>query len=315
MLDLSVRYMEVLRAVLSQGGMTAAAGHLGLTQPAVSRIVAQIERQVGVKLFVKEGRNIAPTPEAIELGQRIDDVFDKVDVVRRLGRILRNGGGRRIRIAVTPPLAASFLPRPLTQMRKRFPDTVVVVKMREMGSVETPSIDKDFDISIAYNITRTLDVVSHTLCDAPVVCYLPSAHRLASLPALGPDDLHGEEILSFNIGSRLGVPLEEAFAAAGRKWQPQLQTGNSFMGVPLVRAGAGIAVADPFLWNREPLDGVVIRPFLPRITLTPQVFYRREHAISAAESFLVEELVSEAASWSAAFHALSPASMDVRSAA
>jgi DNA-binding transcriptional LysR family regulator len=300
-MDISVRHMEVLRAVLSYGGMTAAAAHLNLTQPAVSRIIQQIERQMGVKLFVKDGRNIAPTPEAIELGHRIDEVFDKVDIVRRLGRILKNGGGRRIRIAVTPPLAASFLPGPLARTRARFPDTVMVMKMREMGSIETPTIDKDFDVSIAYNVTRSLDVIAHTLCEVPVVCYLPSGHRLCSRSAIGPADLEGEELMSFNIGSRLGVPLEAAFQAAGLKWRPGLQTGNSFMGAPLVRAGAGIAVADPFLWNRTPLDGLAIRLFMPITLLTPQVFYKRDHVLSAPEAFLIEELLSEAKAWSDAF--------------
>ncbi|MGL5114402.1 MAG: LysR family transcriptional regulator [Beijerinckiaceae bacterium] len=300
-MDISVRHMEVLRAVLSHGGMTAAAAHLGLTQPAVSRIIQQIERQLGVKLFVKDGRNIAPTPEARELGQRIDEVFDKVDVVRRLGRILKNGGGRRIRIAVTPPLASSFLPGPLARTRARFPDTVMVVKMREMGSVETPTIDKDFDISIAYNITRSLDVVTHTLCNAPIVCYVPSGHPLAARIELRPEDLAEVELMSFNIGSRLGVPLEEAFQAAGLKWRPALQTGNSFMGAPLARVGAGIAIADPFIWNRAPLDGVEMRLFRPLSMLTPQVFYRREHAVSAPEAFLIKELLAEAKAWSFAF--------------
>jgi DNA-binding transcriptional LysR family regulator len=300
-MDMSVRHMEVLRAVLSQGGMTPAARQLGITQSAVSRIVQQVERQLGVKLFFKDGRNIAPTPEARELGERIEEVFYKVDTVRRLGRVLRNGGGRRIRIAVTPALSSAFLPGPLARMRRRFPETVIVIKMREMGSVESPTLEQEYDLSIAYNVFRSLDVVTYPLCEAPVACYLPEEHALAAKPFITPADLAEEDILSFNVGSRLGVPMEEAFASAGQKWRPSFQTGNSFVAVPLVRSGCGIGVADPFSFNPRSLDGIVVRPFRPTVHLKPQVYHRRNHALSEPEMFLVKELRAEAQAWSARF--------------
>jgi DNA-binding transcriptional LysR family regulator len=300
-MDVSVRNMEVLRAVLLTGGMTAASRRLGITQPAVSRIIAQVERQIGVRLFVKTGRSVTPTPEAVELGARIEDVFERVDVVHRLGRSLRNGGGRRIRIAVTPALTATLLPVPLARMRQRFPDVQVVVKMREMGAVETPTLDKDFDVCVAYNMLQLPDVISHVICSAPVVCYLPRGHRLAARSEVSAADLAGEEIISFNVGSRLGEPVEQAFAAAGLPWRPGIQTGNSTICAPLVRQGVGIAIADPFVWGSGDLDGLEVRPLTPRIALTPHVFHARSHSPSAPETCFLEELLRSAKAWVRSF--------------
>jgi DNA-binding transcriptional LysR family regulator len=72
----SIREYEVLRAVITSGTVTAAAHRLAISQPAVSRLLAQLEANVGVMLFERRGGRLRPTAEAVRLNSKLDRLFD-----------------------------------------------------------------------------------------------------------------------------------------------------------------------------------------------------------------------------------------------
>ena len=84
MLELpSLRELEVFRATISAGSATSAAQRLGISQPSVSRALAQIEQRVGMILFLRQNGRLVPTAEALALNNELEDVFESLDRVRR----------------------------------------------------------------------------------------------------------------------------------------------------------------------------------------------------------------------------------------
>ena len=65
---LNLRQIEAFRAVYQTGGMTAAGNLMNITQPAVSRLIRDLEAETGLSLFVREGVSIAPPPDATACG-------------------------------------------------------------------------------------------------------------------------------------------------------------------------------------------------------------------------------------------------------
>ncbi|CAM3148072.1 regulatory helix-turn-helix protein, lysR family [Paracoccus aminovorans] len=63
-MKLSHRQIEAFRAIIESGSVTAAAELLFLTQPSVSRLLADLEAELGFALFARIGRSLTPTPEA-----------------------------------------------------------------------------------------------------------------------------------------------------------------------------------------------------------------------------------------------------------
>jgi DNA-binding transcriptional LysR family regulator len=297
-MSLSLRAMEVLRAVLHAGTISGGARALGVSQPAVSRMIRDAERAVGVPLFTRSpGAGSTPTPELAALGRAIERVFANVEGARGLGRVLRHGAGRVVRVALTPSLAPAFLPAAAGAMRREFPHARLVVKVREPAPIEEAIIRRDFDIGLVISTRADTDMSVEPLCVAAVVCLLPPDHPLTARRAIGPADLGDVPLLSFSGEANAGVELDRAFAAEGLARDVAIETGNSHLAAPMVRAGLGVALVDPFLVGTPALAGLEVRPFLPTIAISPKIVRLRDHVPTGPEVALIEALRATATDW------------------
>ena len=76
----SLRELEVFRATIFAGSATTAAQRLGISQPSVSRSLAQIEERMGMILFLRQNGRLVPTAEAMALNRELDSVFESLDL-------------------------------------------------------------------------------------------------------------------------------------------------------------------------------------------------------------------------------------------
>ena len=86
---MNLRQCEVFRAVMTASSITEAADRLGITQPAVSKMLAQIERDPGFPLFLREHRRLVPTPEAQALFKEVERAFLGLEHLTRFARDLK----------------------------------------------------------------------------------------------------------------------------------------------------------------------------------------------------------------------------------
>ena len=83
---ITLNSMEAFDAVMKTGSATGAAKQLGLTQPGVSRLIAQLENNVGFSLFYREKARLFPTDEAIALHKQIEISLASVYRVEQLAK-------------------------------------------------------------------------------------------------------------------------------------------------------------------------------------------------------------------------------------
>ncbi|MBL0916281.1 MAG: LysR family transcriptional regulator, partial [Sphingopyxis sp.] len=98
-----MRQVEAFRAVMMSGGITAAATMLNISQPSVSRLIADMERAVGFRLFDRRGARVHPTAQAQALYEAVRRSLP------RLGRL--DQAAARSRPASARPVAVARLPR------------------------------------------------------------------------------------------------------------------------------------------------------------------------------------------------------------
>ena len=107
---LNLRQIEAFRAVYQTGGMTAAGMLMNITQPAVSRLIRDLEAEIGLPLFVRKGTTIAPTPDAVALYQEVARSFHGLDQVALFASDLKRHRSGKISIAAS--LGPSFFALP-----------------------------------------------------------------------------------------------------------------------------------------------------------------------------------------------------------
>lgn len=109
-MNLEIRDLQLVQAVVEQGSLSAAAKHLGLSQPALSRQLAEAERRLGAALFLRQGRRLHLASAGHRLLEAAQELLPKLErAEKQLGEPDRQPEGELIRVGATTPYAYLWL--------------------------------------------------------------------------------------------------------------------------------------------------------------------------------------------------------------
>lgn len=263
-----MRQVEAFRAVMMSGGVTAAAQMLNVSQPAVSRLIADLEHEVGFSLFERRGGRVFPTGQAQALYEAVQRSFTGLDLLDQAARRIRAHPVGTIRVAALAALAAGVLPPVIAAFQARYPDIRVTVESLGQRGVLDRVFLGQADLGLAVAAPPRVGVASAPLAEVEYVCLLPAGHRLAASEAVDVVDLAGETFIGpMHEADALWFGIDEVLARHGVSVERRLETQHSFAAYAFVEAGLGVTVAEPFsapLFHRL---GVVVKPFRPALSV------------------------------------------------
>lgn len=257
---LNSRQIEVFRAVMIAGSLSAAADQLRVAQPSLSRMMRRMEDLVGFLLFDRVKGRLLPTDEARQLFHSIEHIQAQLasldDVIDQIGR----GGSSLFRFGASPSLARQLVPTALARFHHGFP------LVRIHFDVITLSGIVDYLALGVGECFLSMTAINHPLVDtrplAPgrLVCLLPPDHPLATHSTIDPRDLIGQPLIMCEAGtphSRLVHDLFEEMDAA-----PTVAVVARFaeLAIGLTGAGLGLAVVDEFTAMDAASARVAVRP-------------------------------------------------------
>lgn len=261
-----MRQVEAFRAVMASGGVTAAATMMNVSQPSVSRLIADLEASVGFQLFERRGGRVIPTAQAEALYDAVQRSFTGLDLLDQAARRIRAHPVGTIRVASLSAIAVGVLPPVIADFNARYPDIKITVEsLGQRGVVDRVFLGQA-DIGLAVEAPARTGVVSTPLVEAEYVCILPAGHRLASRARIDVGNLDGEAFIGpMHEAEALWFGLDHALDERKVELHRRLETQHSFPAYAYVEAGLGITVAEPFsapLFHRL---GVVVRRFRPTL--------------------------------------------------
>ncbi len=209
---LEVRHLHLVRAIAEEGGPTKAAAKLHLSQSAVSHQLAELERRLGVLLFVRERRRLHLT----EAGQRVLALGRAV--LPQFGRTELDivGGGRtrsRIRIATECFTGYHWLPRVLPQLRREFPHVDLSIDVESTRRPISALLRGRLELAVVS--TRVIDPALHVeplFEDEWVVITAPS-HPLARRKSIGARELCDCTVFAHHASKQDAKRFAELLAA------------------------------------------------------------------------------------------------------
>lgn len=286
-MGLSFRQLAVLRAAARHGTVTAAAADLGVSQPAVSMMLRDCAATVGCALFTRHRGRLQPTPELRLLLDDIERIFASVDRIDRMVEDVRDVGLGSLAVAATPALADSLLPPAIAALRRRRPQVHVAVQAMDNIAATDAVLQGDVDLALVLTPVAGSDLRPVPLGVADLICVVPPDSPLAARGAVRPEDLAPYPLISFRRSLPLGRLIEQGFRQAGTRRRIALEVNQSSVALALVRAGAGVAVIDPFLMTEDRDHGVVCLGFSPRTGIEAQALVRHEAALSRPARMLL----------------------------
>jgi DNA-binding transcriptional LysR family regulator len=214
---LRLRDLHILLAVVEHRSMAKAAAALAISQPAVSRAVADLEHTVGQRLLDRSRQGVEPTLYGETLVRRGFAVFDELKQTAQELDFLADPTVGELRIGSQEAMAAGLLPAIIDQFSRRYPRVKlsvaqVVFAAAHYRDLRERSIDLLFGRMLPPFVEDDLEFQS--LYDDQPVLVTGRRHRLASARALALSDLVEEEWIVLSEDSLPGAMLQQIFRAA-----------------------------------------------------------------------------------------------------
>lgn len=193
---MELKHLKHFVAIADDGGISAAARRLGLTQPALSRQVQALEHDLGVTLLDRGARSFSLTPAAETLLTDARKLLEFCDGMTQ--RVRAAAGGLPLRIGYSPSLAADFLPLAIERFSQLHPG--VRVSLHEGTSLEMQRslLAGKFDLIVAVPCAAADAIHWTTLRECGWRLAVSPRHRLAAAPTITPADLHDERLLLYD---------------------------------------------------------------------------------------------------------------------
>lgn len=193
------RHLRLLQEIARTGSLSAAAGELGFSQPAVSYQLRSLEREVGTALVVRNGRTTRLTPAGEALTAHADRILSSIQTAERnLADIVGSQAGL-VRVAAFPSGCATVVPAAMAVMRHRRPAVEIRLHQAEPPLALAMVRRGEADLAFSYRYetpsanrrggVREAPLRRITLLEDPVQVVLPADHPLAGREEIEPRDL------------------------------------------------------------------------------------------------------------------------------
>ncbi|MGI5521587.1 LysR family transcriptional regulator [Micromonospora sp. CA-259024] len=258
---LDVRRMQVLRAVVTSGSVTAAAAHLGYTPSAVSQQVAALEKEAGIALLERVGRGVQPTAAGRLLTRHAAIISQHVAEAETALADLRAGRTGRLTIRYFASVGPTLLAPALARLRREHPSVTIDARVTDpddpLPTVEQGNADLAIVVRRPHDESHRGIRAVHLLDDA-YQAVLPTGHPLARQRVIDLADLAGEPWVGSEPPGPCLEPITDACAAAGFSPDIVAKSEDYATAQGFVAAGLGVSLIPRLgLGTRHP--GVTIR--------------------------------------------------------
>lgn len=282
------RQIDAFRAVMLTGTATEAARMLGISQPAVSRLISDLEAEVGFRLFDRMGRRVVPTAEARLLIEEVRRAFVGLERIRDAAQAIGSFRYSQLRIVAIPSVASTIAIDLVELFSKQYPDTFISLEVQPSDSAVEWIIAQQSDLGIASPPMQSPAIASRILRTGEAVCLLPAGHALAGHGEITPELLAGESFVSYLPDSVFRYTVDDIFRKAGvvRRQQYEARTTDAIYA--MVARGLGVAIVGPFLPRFGDIGAVVVKPFRPGPVVELSLMWATDRPLSAIAGRFVE---------------------------
>lgn len=246
----SLRSLEAFHAVVTLGSVSAAAGQLFVTEPAISHLLRSLEKATGLALFGKKGRRLDLTPDGRLF---FDETASAMSVLARLDMVaeaIRSAKHGHIRLVAIPVVADYLLPEILYNFSKAHPEIDVTVNVAE-GHRALDILERgNADLAVAI-IDNTRGHQSHAQLDSHAMVIGPLSRFKTSASDVSIATLHTEPFVALTPGSPFRYALDQHLARQGIVFTHTLEVETQSAIVKLVSMGFGISVVDAIAATAE----------------------------------------------------------------
>lgn len=266
---LNLRQIEIFKALMEVGTISRAAEALNISQPAASKLLMNLESDIGIKLFDRQKGRLLPREQSMRLYEEVERIFAGVrQVETAIDYIKREDQGRLV-AGIPPSLAGSFIKRTTMNFLAKNPNVYCVIQSNRLRWTAEYVLSRQIDVGLSPGRIDNENFVNEPVIKHNLTCIMPVGHPFAELKAIRPEHLNDAPFLSFHRDSYTGHLISGVFDRYNVRPNTVLATDAAPAICEFVAAGLGVALVSP-LFLADIGNRVIARPFEPE---TPMDLY------------------------------------------
>lgn len=232
---------------MTTGSITAATGIVNLSQPAVSRLLAVLEEELGFKLFYRRGRRLVPTIEGQSFFRRTEGTLSGIDDIPSIANDVRTNRYGRLRICGIGPLVfGSYLPRAVEHFRSSFPDAQITLDMRRREDIDEWVASRQADVGFTLLPVESRSVSWRRIITVRAVAIFPKRHRFDGRESVDAVELRDEVTVLPKQNVRLRQYSDAVLFGGQDGVHVDIETSTAVSSCHLVASNVGVGISDPF---------------------------------------------------------------------
>ncbi|WP_028936550.1 LysR family transcriptional regulator [Pseudonocardia spinosispora] len=296
-MELSLQRLRMLRELHRRGTVTAAAGALHYTASAVSQQLAQLERDVGAKLFERLGRRVQLTELGVLLTEHAEEIIGSVERATLALEEAQDGVSVRLTAGVWASVASGLLPTALTALAAEHPG--IQVRTKELAPEDTAGAVRDGTLDFSF----VIDYSDYPMSWDPVLVRdVIAVERLyAAVPAgavpsptITLPELADHPWILAGPRSHFGRAVRIACQRNGFEPKISHEVGEQSTALALVAAGLGVTLVSDLGLTLRPA-GIDVLALTEPVMRTVSIAYRTKAARRPSLQLVIDAVRAAAA--------------------
>ncbi|UWQ27085.1 LysR family transcriptional regulator (plasmid) [Leisingera aquaemixtae] len=279
--------LAVFHEVMKTGSVSQAARNLHRTQPAISAAIKTLEEELGLPLFLREGRRLVPVPEAQYLMAEATEILSRMEAAQQNLANMRDRVQGSIRIVAMPGPSTYLLPEFISRFVAGKPEVRVTLATRSSPQVRSLVAANSFDIGFCDMTRFRGDRKLYAAEELPsnCLCAVPAGHPLAQQEVITVAQLSGQPMGALQPDHTTYQVTSQAFQAAGAEFNLRYDAQYFLPLFHFIAAGQACAVVDVLSaesYRRSHAGEARIRflPFEPQIPFGYSILTPSERPLS-----------------------------------
>ncbi|MDR3471109.1 MAG: LysR family transcriptional regulator [Devosia sp.] len=289
-IPIDIRQMEAFSAIMSAGSITAAARLLGRSQPAISRLIQDLEARLGFSLLHRNGPRVSPTRQGLLFGEEAERFLASFRHMQERAFSIGHNEPPPLSVDAIPALAAGLLPLTLARLQQHMPMGQLSLHASSAEQVVQAVLGHRTDLGVTSLPVEHAGLDLHWIGESGCVAVLSADDPLARHETLSISELGGQCLITMSNPHRLRGRIDRTLAAAGVEPASLMVTNASINAIMAARAGLGIAIVEPATAYTVPIAGVAIRTLDQRIPYFWGVFTAAGRPLSKPIEALIDLL-------------------------
>lgn len=287
-MNVSLRQLRVFLAVAQHGNFSRAGDYIGLTQPAISRAILELESQLGLRLLDRTTREVVLTDAGQSLKTRIGRVLEELDqtLLDVAGLVQARAG--KVRVASSPTLSANLMPACIARCEQLAPGIQFILLDRIQQDVLASVRSGEVDFGVVIEPPAAEDLYCEVVMADPFMLITPKAHTISAKRSVRWTALNGHALVLLDHASGSRRLIDDALRRHNASCPIKQELGHPTTVFRMVEAGIGVSIMPALSVPSAGLPGLVVRPLIPTIERQIMLVRRRNRALGPLAQYVWE---------------------------